>query len=76
MNRESTVPGPEKKKARLSEFGELLKFGSVYFFMSLINLRLKLSLAPAWFDGSLISNHQLLLAFKYANNEQSRLLRY
>jgi hypothetical protein len=55
---------------------ELLKFGSVYAFLSLITLRLKLSLAPAWFDGNLISNHQLLLTFKYKNNEQSRLLQF
>jgi hypothetical protein len=55
---------------------ELLKFGAVYAFVALINLRLKLSLAQAWFDGSLIGNHQLLLAFKYANNEQSRLLQF
>ena len=55
---------------------ELFKFGSVYAFLSLINLRLKLSLAPAWFDGSLTNNHQLLLAFKYTNNEQSRLLQF
>ncbi len=55
---------------------ELFKFGCVYAFVALINLRLKLSLAPAWFDGSLISNHQQLLAFKYANNEQSRLLQF
>ena len=55
---------------------ELFKFGSVYAFLALINLRVKLSLAPAWFDGSLTSNHQLLLAFKYANNEQSRLLQF
>ena len=55
---------------------ELLKFGGVYVFLALINMRVKLSLAPAWFDGSLTNNHQLLLAFKYANNEQSRLLQF
>ncbi len=70
------MPAPQEQKYRLSEARELLKFGSVYAFVALINLRLKLSLAPAWFDGTLISNHQQLLAFKYANNEQSRLLQF
>ena len=55
---------------------ELFKFGSVYASLALINLRVKLSLAAAWFDGSLTSNHQQLLAFKYTNNEQSRLLQF
>ncbi len=70
------MPAPQEQKYRLSEARELLKFGSVYAFVALINLRLKLSLAQAWFDGSLIGNHQQLLAFKYANNEQSRLLQF
>ena len=55
---------------------ELLKFGSVYVFMALINLQLRLSLAPFWFDGRLIANHERLLAFQYKNNEQSRLLQF
>ena len=62
-----------------SSFGhrrELLNFGSVYVFLSLINLQLRLSLAPFWFDGRLIANHQRLLAFQYTNNEQSRLLQF
>jgi hypothetical protein len=44
--------------------------------MALINLRLKLSMARAWFDGGLLDNHQHLLAFQYVNNEQSRLLQF
>lgn len=55
---------------------ELLKFGSIYFFLALINLRVKLYLTPVWFSGKLESNHSLLLAFQYTNNEQSRLLQY
>ncbi|MFH1633951.1 MAG: hypothetical protein ABIG63_08045 [Chloroflexota bacterium] len=55
---------------------ELLKFGSIYFFLAFINLRVKLRLTPAWFDGHLESNHNLLLAFQYTNNEQSRLLQF
>jgi len=70
------VPTTQEQKYHLSEVRELLKFGSVYAFLALINLRVKLSLAPAWLDGSLTGNHQLLLAFKYANNEQSRLLQF
>lgn len=55
---------------------ELLKFGWVYFFMTLINLRVKMLLTPAWNDGILERNHKLLLAFQYTNNEQSRLLQF
>jgi hypothetical protein len=48
----------------------------VYFFLSLVNLVLKLRLTPTWVDGTLAHNHQLLLAFQYTNNEQSRLLQF
>ena len=75
MNGESTVPR-EEKKLRFPEFGELLKFGSVYFFVALIELQAKLSVTPAWYDGTLVGNHSLLLAFQYTNNEQSRLLQF
>lgn len=71
-----TVPGPEKKKLTFPEFGELLKFGCVYFFLALIELAAKLTVTRAWFDGTLIENHKLLLAFQYTNNEQSRLLQF
>jgi hypothetical protein len=33
-------------------------------------------MTPAWFDGTLESNHALLLNFDYTNNEQSRLLQF
>jgi hypothetical protein len=66
----------QQEKNSFSWREELLKFGSVYFFMALINLRLKLSMARAWFDGGLLDNHQHLLAFQYVNNEQSRLLQF
>jgi hypothetical protein len=55
---------------------ELVKFGAIYIFLALINLRVKLNLTPAWFNGNLERNHNLLLAFQYTNNEQSRLLQY
>ena len=48
----------------------------VYFFLSLVSLVLKLRLTAAWLDGTLAHNHQLLLAFQYTNNEQSRLLQF
>jgi hypothetical protein len=54
----------------------LLVYVPIYFFLALINLRLKLLLTPAWFDGTLARNHALLLSFQYTNNEQSRLLQY
>ena len=55
---------------------ELAIFAPIYFFLSLIALRDKLSLTPSWFDGTLVSNHTLLLHFGYTNNEQSRLLQF
>ncbi|MCL4531190.1 MAG: hypothetical protein M1282_17510, partial [Chloroflexi bacterium] len=61
---------------RLGRAREILLFGPVYFFLSLIALRDKLLLTPAWFDGTLVTNHNLLLQFHYTNNEQSRLLQF
>ena len=55
---------------------ELAVFAPVYFFLSLIALRDKLFLTFSWFDGTLVSNHTLLLHFGYTNNEQSRLLQF
>ncbi len=55
---------------------ELIVFGSIYFFLSLINLRVKLFLTPAWTNGTLDGNHAALLRFDYYNNEQSRLLQF
>src|SRR5919107_6004628 len=55
---------------------ELLVHGSIYVWLSWIDLRLKLYTAPAWFDGTLLRNHALLLQFDYTNNEQSRLLQF
>jgi len=48
----------------------------VYAFLSFLELRSKLQVTPAWFDGTLERNHAALLAFQYANNEQSRLLQF
>jgi len=55
---------------------ELLVFGAIYLFLALINLRVKMFLTAAWYDGILERNHELLLAFQYANPEQSRLLQF
>ncbi|MBF0369881.1 MAG: hypothetical protein HQL52_10520 [Magnetococcales bacterium] len=55
---------------------ESLTYGSVYFFLALINLRLKLILTDDYFNGSLESNHELLMKFQYINNEQSRLFQF
>jgi len=55
---------------------EALVFGGIYFFVALINLRLKIQLTPRWFNGRLAGNHAELLTFQYANNEQSRLLQF
>ncbi|OGY78770.1 MAG: hypothetical protein A3B74_03200 [Candidatus Kerfeldbacteria bacterium RIFCSPHIGHO2_02_FULL_42_14] len=49
---------------------------SVYAILSFINLRSKLASTPAWFNGMLSENHELLLQSVYTNNEQSRILQY
>src|SRR6266850_7022609 len=76
LNTESTVPEPSEKKSSRPESGELLKFGSAYFFVALIELQAKLSVTRAWFDGTLVDIHGRLLAFQWMNNEQSRLLQF
>ena len=55
---------------------EVLVFGSIYVWLSWINLQAKLHATPAWLDGTLARNHDLLLQFDYTNNEQSRLLQF
>lgn len=55
---------------------EGLIFGSIYFFIALISLRMKILLTPRWFNGRLAANHEALLAFQYENNEQSRILQF
>jgi hypothetical protein len=52
-------------------------FALVYFFLSFIELTLKLRVAHNnWFDGRLARNHALLMDFQYFQNEQSRLLQF
>lgn len=51
-------------------------FPTVYFFLSLTNLILKLRTTPAWTSGKLVSNHKALMAFQYFNNEQDRVLQF
>lgn len=46
------------------------------FVLTIFNCYLKLVSTPTWFDGTLERNHNLLLNFAYANNEQSRLLQF
>jgi hypothetical protein len=48
---------------------------TIFAGLSFLNLRMKLVVTPAFFDGTLEHNHHLLTAFDYSNNEQSRLLR-
>jgi hypothetical protein len=56
---------------------EFWVFTPIYFFVSLIELTLKLQAAYiAWFNGKLVENHLLLWSFQYYNNEQSRLLQW
>lgn len=55
---------------------ELHPYVWVYGFLSFLELRSKLQVTPAWFDGTLERNHAALLAFQYANNEQSRVLQF
>jgi hypothetical protein len=61
---------------RLFHNREVWLFVPIYFFLSLTNLILKLRMTPAWMDGTLVNNHNALMAFQYTNNEQSRLLQF
>ena len=66
----------EKRALTISQIKEIVIFGSTYLIVALINLRVKLKLTPAWFNGRLEKNHEQLLAFQYSNNEQSRLFQF
>jgi hypothetical protein len=46
------------------------------FFLALLELKAKLMATPWFFDGTLVSIHDKLLAFNYTNNEQSRILQF
>jgi hypothetical protein len=61
---------------RLFHNREVLLFVPIYFFLSLTNLILKLRMTPEWINGTLDGIHNQLMAFQYANNEQSRLLQF
>jgi len=61
---------------RIFEQRELLLFVPIYFCLSLTNLVLKIHLTPEWTDGTLSGKHNLLMAFQYYNNEQSRLFQF
>lgn len=55
---------------------EAITYIPIYFFISFSDLVLKLRHAPAWQNGTLVENHNLLMAFLYYNNEQSRILQF
>lgn len=55
---------------------EAFTYVPIYFFISFTNLVLKLRHAPAWQSGTLVDNHNLLMAFQYFNNEQSRIFQF
>ena len=56
---------------------EFWVFIPIYFFVSFIELTLKLeTVYGIWFKGALADIHRHLLAFEYYNNEQSRLLQW
>lgn len=55
---------------------ELHPFAWIYFGLSFLLLRSKVRATPAWLDGTLDHNHPALLAFKYVQNEQSRVLQF
>ncbi len=55
---------------------ELVIYSPIYFFLTLISLRIKIFFTPDWFNGILRQEHLDLLQFNYTNNEQSRLLQY
>ncbi len=56
---------------------EFWVFIPIYFFVSFIELTLKLeTVYGIWFNGRLATIHRHLLGFEYYNNEQSRLLQW
>jgi hypothetical protein len=56
---------------------EFWVFFPIYFFLSFIELTMKLqAVYVSWFEGKLVENHILLWGFQYYNNEQSRLLQW
>lgn len=63
-------------RPQLKAVKELGYFLPLYFFLALIELKLKLQTTPAWFNGTLFHNHELLLEFQYTNHEQSRVLQF
>ena len=74
---EKLTPGAAASwKVLVHKNREILLFAPVYFFLSFIELAVKLWLTPSWFNGMLDTNHKLLLQFQYTNNEQSRLLQF
>lgn len=60
----------------LRSHGEATVYIPIYFFLSFTELILKLRHAPAWQNGTLVDNHNQLMAFQYFNNEQSRILQF
>jgi len=72
-----TNEGHPKKEMPFWRQKEFLVFSPIYFFISFIELTMKLRAAEVvWFDGKLEENHLLLWQFQYFNNEQSRLLQW
>jgi hypothetical protein len=69
-------PSPVDRTSSRTGLGERLFVLLVCAGLSWILLHLKLSVTPAWFNGTLDSNHEKLLQFDYTNNEQSRLLQW
>ena len=65
---------PSLTKIKLNR--EWVIFSLIYFSLSFNALVLKTHQTPGWYNGTLVSNHQQLLAFQYVNNEQSRLLQF
>ena len=56
--------------------GEILSVALIALFLALIALGGKLRNTPKYFDGTLEQEHEQLLHFQHANNEQSRLLQF
>ena len=55
---------------------ELLRLSWIYFALAFVNLRVKLLLTTAWYNGPLAATHERLIAFDFFNHEQSRLLQF
>ena len=77
QGKQLTYEASQKIKMPFLKQKEFWVFSPIYFFISFIELTVKVqAVYGTWFKGTLEANHRLLWMFQYHNNEQSRLLQW